>query len=688
MKTSRLVAALAAAATGTLVLTMAPTTAVAAGIPRVDQVGTLRIDGCVVKQSDIALTATPAWIKNFNDKDPDDAIGSPYDGPLTPAGRVRNASVKGTADPHVFTFVVRQIKADRPYTFDIRLKKSCGPMTWIGPTRGVFAPGQAGITLRGIAITTKLEVGGVDANGVTTYRASDFYTDASPQKRFRWSTALGGTDALLQLSLTRFPEETETATTCATPPGLFLAARLHGVAGTNVTPPIDIDQLVNLVPKVEGTGGGVLGDGSGGFGTGSTGPVPGAGGAPEASFTSFDTFTPLTSAQRMSVHLGTPVFARLIPLSAAGALACNVASQGAPSFAALVRQVGISVLDTPGQSLLLSGSYQQATPVDPHDICVTVVKDHPATTSLLPDFWAYVITAHGGATNGVIGEGTMYCANQSTSVFDAIGNFVSGFVDAIVQIVDYVADLYNGIKAKIVDIAAAAIDFVGIIDCNEYCREALNAALTAALVALGLPPSLPNVDELMNDGEDYLAEQISEQTGNVPGVKQASKALIHEIVKRIKDSQGGGGGLPDWLVEDNGFRPAVMSMTLQRTPNPEKGPADGFKVSGDGSPRWQDAIVPLPAGLDTIQIPVVLRPDISGAPRLTGPFVWPESLQLKLALQDWYNNRFAGRCTIWRFGSLHGNVSVLDGFASLEPLTDAGIADLGSWPIDDTLTCA
>ena len=37
--------------------------------------------------------------------------------------------------------------------------------------------------------------------------------------------------------------------------------------------------------------------------------------------------------------------------------------------------------------------------------------------------------------------------------------------------------------------------------------------LDAGLVALGIPPSLPNFDQLMNEGLDYLASSVVEQIG-------------------------------------------------------------------------------------------------------------------------------------------------------------------------------
>jgi hypothetical protein len=56
------------------------------------------------------------------------------------------------------------------------------------------------------------------------------------------------------------------------------------------------------------------------------------------------------------------------------------------------------------------------------------------------------------------------------------------------------------------------------------CASAFAIALDAALVSLGIPPDIPNFDELMDQGVAYLAAQIAAQVAIPPDVVEAAVA--------------------------------------------------------------------------------------------------------------------------------------------------------------------
>ena len=79
---------------------------------------------------------------------------------------------------------------------------------------------------------------------------------------------------------------------------------------------------------------------------------------------------------------------------------------------------------------------------------------------------------------------------------------------AITSGVTWVSQAYNDLKSGIIDV-------VGSVACggDETCKKALSASLDMGIVALGIPPTLPNFDQLADWGFDYLAGELSAAAG-------------------------------------------------------------------------------------------------------------------------------------------------------------------------------
>ncbi|TFH37283.1 MAG: hypothetical protein E4G99_02955, partial [Anaerolineales bacterium] len=99
-------------------------------------------------------------------------------------------------------------------------------------------------------------------------------------------------------------------------------------------------------------------------------------------------------------------------------------------------------------------------------------------------------------------ENTKFCPPKPKSKpwYEAV-------VDFVVDAVTYVSEAYDDLKATVVSIVATFVP-------DELCGKAcLGTLLDAGLMALGIPPSIPNFDQLMNEGLDYLASQAAGQLG-------------------------------------------------------------------------------------------------------------------------------------------------------------------------------
>jgi hypothetical protein len=148
--------------------------------------------------------------------------------------------------------------------------------------------------------------------------------------------------------------------------------------------------------------------------------------------------------------------------------------------------------------------------------------------------------------------------------------------------------------------------------------------MNTGLAAMGLPPSLPNWDELVDQGIEYAAYQVASQAGvgGVPGVEQLTEKVAEKVVKgaiaAMKVNRGGGPGLPDWLTLDVGQEPAVLTLAVERL---SSGGIDTNAIKLAKNPLYQPAFVPLPskwpAGpiqkpFGILNIPVTLRSNIDG----------------------------------------------------------------------------
>jgi hypothetical protein len=86
--------------------------------------------------------------------------------------------------------------------------------------------------------------------------------------------------------------------------------------------------------------------------------------------------------------------------------------------------------------------------------------------------------------------------------------------DAMLESVSWPAHTFEWIKNGVVNIVADGINgALGVDICNDWCRGRLMNALEAGLVALGVPPELPDAEQLLSNGREYLVTSIAEQAG-------------------------------------------------------------------------------------------------------------------------------------------------------------------------------
>ena len=135
--------------------------------------------------------------------------------------------------------------------------------------------------------------------------------------------------------------------------------------------------------------------------------------------------------------------------------------------------------------------------------------------------------------------------------WNAVTNFFSSLSGFLADIANWVSETYADVKADLLEFVAE--NFPAIPDdWRDELETALTYGLDYGLASVGIPPSLPNFDELSNMGADYLAATALEQAG-IPANEyiqdsalQAANDLSNKIKERI-DHQTNSGATPNPL---------------------------------------------------------------------------------------------------------------------------------------------
>lgn len=268
-------------------------------------------------------------------------------------------------------------------------------------------------------------------------------------------------------------------------------------------------------------------------------------------------------------------------------------------------------------------------PAEGHEGCFIVTE----TTTVKQWGSALDVTYHAGST---------LCPPEPEEP-----SFIEAAVNLFVDAVNFISKAYAALKAEVINLVA---QFVPAALCDKSC---IDFALSTTLAALGIPPSLPNFDQLMEQGLDYLAETAMEQIG-VPKALQdlpagAAKDIAIEQFKSqtktaLKDGMKAGlkasqkalsskvGWIPDGVPIKpdplGDWQPPTMTFRISRSatiPGDCSGnllvwgeavnlSATAKAEVGDSWPRvYEGTAAPIPslAPGESTEVPIVLKPNLS-----------------------------------------------------------------------------
>jgi len=140
------------------------------------------------------------------------------------------------------------------------------------------------------------------------------------------------------------------------------------------------------------------------------------------------------------------------------------------------------------------------------------------------------------------------------SLWDSIGEIYSDVTGFFKNAVNWCATAYEDMKGYAVDAA--------VVVAGEDARGLLTTGLEVGLAAMGIPPSIPNYDELTSLGKDYLVEAAADYTGLPP---EATAAAVDAFLEEATRQANGGGNPSVWMKPDPiyTYRPAYLALVAR-----------------------------------------------------------------------------------------------------------------------------
>jgi PEGA domain len=234
-------------------------------------------------------------------------------------------------------------------------------------------------------------------------------------------------------------------------------------------------------------------------------------------------------------------------------------------------------------------------PVDNPECYGIVTTGHEYWAQLFGDSIASMLVG-----NHKNGEHWYLCNPPEHHWYDTITDFFGLIWNFFEEIVDGVANAWNSVKGAVIS---------GVCGGNRDCEGWVSAGVDIALAAEGIPPTLPNFDELMHDGVDYLAATVATEYGVPDEITKDAMNQMYDSLQHVPNHDDNYGIQPD---PDYLYQPARLEIELTNN-NPDNPTLPGSFTLRDaaGLFRTQQPDIAFPAVPPgkTIRFPLVLKED-------------------------------------------------------------------------------
>ena len=190
-------------------------------------------------------------------------------------------------------------------------------------------------------------------------------------------------------------------------------------------------------------------------------------------------------------------------------------------------------------------------------------------------------------------------------VMEAIEDVGSFFVDSI----NRVSDAWATIKSTAVSFVADKIP-----GCSDTCRAGLNAAVDYGLTCAGIPPTLPDFDQLCEMGKGHivgvLTDEANKAAAPVPVPREMVEQAVDEFLNEVKKTANHGANGSSWLRPDPDYQYRESRLILEMVNTGiERSPAFEQTIS---HPLFIERTIPIPslAPGERVSIPVLMEQEI------------------------------------------------------------------------------
>ncbi|MCB2022958.1 MAG: hypothetical protein KDG44_19325, partial [Burkholderiaceae bacterium] len=379
------------------------------------------------------------------------------------------------------------------------------------------------------------------------------------------------------------------------------------------------------------------------------------------------------TAEKLAI--GMPVYVRVMPM-VGGRVECNTRRIGAPPEVKLARLL-LSFKGTPSPDPRITSpgpitysypDFNAKRPNPSNTPCYVALKDHKLPFLLPGELvvpksatsWDVSVWAGGGAWWGqTFKKGGVFCEKQGDSdagwlesAVDSFTSVISAVVDAIGNIVNFTSILWESVQDAVVGAVGDVIGKLsfGLINCGEGtpCRAALETGLEVALASMGVPPELPNFEQLVDKGFDYMAAQVASQVGVPVELVDYASDKSREFVKKAAAEMHGDYAvpkLPSWLAPTLLFEPAYIQVPLRGMGRKHPYASTPLLIRQNAT-VFDGAMVALPRALPdasepALVLPMVLPANLDGLP--PPPKGYSGYEQARVAKDYWIKLRY-GLC--------------------------------------------
>ena len=532
-------------------------------------------------------------------------------------------TVFATDDPHRFSFSIPEAEEGAHYRLSVHLPaEDCGPLFWRSDSEGMAVGGGASVHVEGFAARTTVEILSVQSQelGEDLWVGRDhldFLSSEHGTRQIRWRTDLEDVTAgELQISASPYPLGAEPGELdpCAEPEDDGHGVLYRETFGAEVGEwnEIEVD-FAALLEEV----------------------------APESS--------PLRR-----LHLaGAPLYVRVVPFLGETA-ACEVFEDGVHGWVGVAKIPGVNLLpeEEPEDPPLSAGEGNSYSPpsmaadlagrptygewgytvvqehVLPPAPCIGIggqfYRDHDPLGCMLLDNYPHEAgkTAHVGNRFVLVWKSS---GGGGWSIGGALKSLVTTGGTALGKGVDTLSQLYESVKDGLAEVGADVINTAipgacsAIESAGSSCEQLVKGGIEAGLMSMGIPPSLPNWEELKDEGIDYVAAEvgtaIEQQTGIPAGLTEdLLRKVAHDVLEKMGHKAGGTGSFA-WVKPYINLYPAILRLTLDRNDDEPLG-ANG-RIVGAANEVFHGVDIAVPSVFPEsgrLTVPIHLRPRFDTIP--------------------------------------------------------------------------